>query len=310
MTLPGVSPIRSGHAAGNGATVPRGPEVGRGAAGRLHLSHGPIGVVLDISGTAPAVAAAEARAVAAFDGLLDTLVGELSGLRRPLDPARPLDGPVARRMAAAIAPYRTRFVTPMAAVAGAVADHLLAAIRAGGGITRAVVNNGGDIALWLTGAERYRIGISDYRDRGHLAGTVTIRAGDRIGGVATSGWQGRSHSLGIADAVTVLAETAAAADAAATMIANAVDLPGSPRIHRRAAHELAPDSDLGDRLVTVEVGALTEAEKDRALAAGVDCAGDVVAMGAARAVFLVLQGRVRTVATGSAARIDTAREET
>ena len=66
-------------------------------------------------------------------------------------------------------------------------------------------------------------------------------------GVATSGWRGRSFSLGIADAVTVLAATAAAADAAATIIANAVDLPGHPAIARRPASELEDDSDLGDR---------------------------------------------------------------
>ena len=53
-------------------------------------------------------------------------------------------------------------------------------------------------------------------------------------GIATSGWRGRSFSLGIADAVTVLAATAAEADAAATMIANAVDLPGHPGDHARA----------------------------------------------------------------------------
>ena len=53
-------------------------------------------------------------------------------------------------------------------------------------------------------------------------------------GIATSGWRGRSFSLGIADAVTVLAATAAEADAAATVIANAVDLPGHPAIDTRA----------------------------------------------------------------------------
>ena len=68
--------------------------------------------------------------------------------------------------------------------------------------------------------------------------------------------------------MTVLARTAAAADAAATIIANAVDLPGHPAVHRRPAIELAPDSDLGERLVTVDVGALTPAEVGQALAGG------------------------------------------
>ncbi len=96
-----------------------------------------------------------------------------------------------------------------------------------------------------------------------LLGRAAIRAGDGIRGIATSGWRGRSHSLGIADAVTVLAATASAADAAATIIANAVDLPGHPAIARRPARALSPDSDLGTRLVTVGVGALPAAEIDR-----------------------------------------------
>ena len=75
-------------------------------------------------------------------------------------------------------------------------------------------------------------------------------------GVATSGWRGRSFSLGIADAVTVFAGTAAVADAAATLIANAVDLPGHPAFARAPARRCDPQSDLGERLVTVDVGPL------------------------------------------------------
>ena len=39
------------------------------------------------------------------------------------------------------------FITPMVAVAGSVADYILDAM--GGGLDRAIVNNGGDIALHL-----------------------------------------------------------------------------------------------------------------------------------------------------------------
>jgi ApbE superfamily uncharacterized protein (UPF0280 family) len=78
----------------------------------------------------------------------------------------------------------------------------------------------------------------------------------------------RSFSFGIADAVTVLAETAAAADAAATIIANKVDLPGHPAIRRMPASEIDPDSDLGDRPVTLNVGRLFESDIRAALLAG------------------------------------------
>ena len=88
-----------------------------------------------------------------------------------------------------------------------------------------------------------------------------------IGGIATSGWRGRSLSLGIADSVTVLAQNAAAADVAASLIANAITI-SSPAITRQPAASLVPDSDLKDRLVTVDVGPLSADEIDHALAAG------------------------------------------
>src|SRR5260370_29537491 len=102
-------------------------------------------------------------------------------------------------------------------------------------------------------------------DRPSLLGTTTVYSEDLVRGIATSGWRGRSFSLGIADAVTVLAAQAAAADAAATIIANAVDLPGHPAIVRVPARELAPDSDLGDMPVTQGVGELAGEEVNQAL---------------------------------------------
>lgn len=268
------------------------PWIGRtGGTGRLRLVQGPIDLILDLAGPVRSVRGAEARAVAAFDGVLESLAGELALLRRPAGTGPAPAGPIARSMAAAVTPYSHWFITPMAAVAGAVADHILAALREETGLDRAVVNNGGDIALWLGSGQGYRIGVSDCRSQARSA-VIDVRAGDGIGGVATSGWRGRSHSLGIADAVTVLAATAAAADAAATMIANAVDLPGHPGIERRPACVLAPDSDLGDRPVTIAVPVLDPADREAALMAGACRAREVIAMGGAHAVFLTLQGQV------------------
>ncbi len=264
--------------------------------GRLRLVHGPIDLILDLAGPVAEVAAAEAAAARAFAGLLEALVAELPLLRTGVTPASPdPEGPVARRMMAAVRPHAEAFVTPMAAVAGAVADHILAAIRDAADLRRAMVNNGGDIAIHLAPGEGCRIGIHDHCHFGRLAGVVEIAAADGIGGVATSGWRGRSHSLGIADAVTVLAATAAGADAAATMIANAVDLPGSPQVTRRPARELAPDSDLGDRLVTVGVGTLSRARAAHALDRGAAHARTLLDRGLIRAAFLVLAGQGRSV---------------
>ncbi|MDE0718020.1 MAG: hypothetical protein OXH64_08795, partial [Rhodospirillaceae bacterium] len=176
-------------------------------------------------------------------------------------------GSTARRMAAACAPHGGSFVTPMAAVAGAVADEVLAAGIAGRNLSRAYVNNGGDIALHLAPGERFRTGMVALGEAPEAAGIAEIGSGDGIAGLATSGWRGRSLSLGIADSVTVLAGNAAAADVAATLIANAVDI-DSPAVKRIPARELDPDSDLGARPVTVDVGVLRAAEISAALAAG------------------------------------------
>src|SRR5271168_5064542 len=240
--------------------------------GRRHFHDGPIDLVIEAFGEARAVEAAYAAAWQRFATVLDELCTELPLLRAPSTPTSPRPrGVIARRMAAAVAPFHaSRFVTPMAAVAGAVAEEILDAMTSAARLTRAYVNDGGDIALHLEPGETFAIGMVDRADRPSLFGRATIRASDPVRGVATSGWRGRSFSLGIADAVTVLASSAAGADAAATLIANAVDIPRHPAIRRAPARDLDPQSDLGERRVTVAVGPLTPCEIERALASGME----------------------------------------
>jgi ApbE superfamily uncharacterized protein (UPF0280 family) len=172
-------------------------------------------------------------------------------------------------MGDAIAPLCVdRFITPMAAVAGAVAEEILSAMTAAAPLRRAYVNNGGDIALHLLPGESLTVGMVDRPDRPSLIGSARITARDHVRGVATSGWRGRSFSLGIADAVTVLAPTAAMADAAATLLANAVDLPGHAAVRRAPANSRDPQSDLGEIPVTIGVGELAQSDIAAALAAG------------------------------------------
>jgi hypothetical protein len=181
----------------------------------------------------------------------------------------------------------------MAAVAGAVAEEILQVMTEAASLSRAYVNDGGDIAIHLSAGENFRIGMIERPDRPSLFGTVRLEANDRVRGIATSGWRGRSFSLGIADAVTVLADRAAMADAAATIIANAVDLPGNPAITRVAACEIAPDNDLGERLVTRDVGELAAYEIDIALASGLAAAKECIARGLVVAAAICLQGETR-----------------
>jgi ApbE superfamily uncharacterized protein (UPF0280 family) len=157
-------------------------------------------------------------------------------------------------------------------------------------LDRAYVNNGGDIALHLAGGETFTVGLMDRPDSHGVMQTMMVHADDTSCGVATSGRHGRSFSLGIADAVTVLARTASQADAAATIIANAVDLPGHPAILRCPAHDLQPDSDLGARLVTRDVSELSACEIEAAMEAGAACARQLLAMGLIDRAALRLQG--------------------
>jgi ApbE superfamily uncharacterized protein (UPF0280 family) len=266
---------------------------------RLHLQDGPIDLIIEARGGEADVRMAYRAATRRFTGLLDELCAELAELRKPADPVRcALKGVVARRMYAAVAPFANHcFITPMAAVAGAVAEEILGAICEVAELDRAYVNNGGDIALHLARNEEFKIGLMDRPDQDGVLRTLTIDADDPVRGVATSGRHGRSFSLGIADAVTVLACTAAQADAAATVIANAVDLPSHPAIVRRPANELQPDSDLGARLVTREVGKLSDGEVARALESGARQARHLLGSGLIEAAVLRLCGEIVTVGT-------------
>jgi ApbE superfamily uncharacterized protein (UPF0280 family) len=264
---------------------------------RLHLHDGPIDLIVEAFGAPRQVNAAYRAACSRFVSVLDELCGELSFLRRACSEESPWpQGVVARRMTAAVKPYAAEhFITPMAAVAGAVAEEILATMVSVANLSRAYVNNGGDIALHLSPGETFVVGMVDRPDHPSLMGASTVRAFDPVRGIATSGWRGRSFSFGIADAVTVLADRAAAADAAATIIANAVNLPGHPAVVRVPACELAPDTDLGAWPVTQAVGELTVEEVNQALAAGSRTAQLLLRMGLIRSAALSLQGETRVV---------------
>ena len=164
--------------------------------GRLHLNEGPIDLILWADGDEPEVAAAFIQACDRFDGLLEDLVAELTQLRSPVRPGQPaLTGSTAQRMRRAIDSYGDIFVTPMAAVAGAVADEILAAMTAGRDLRRAYVNNGGDIALHLNADETLSIGAVSSLEDAVPDGMLRIAGTQSIRGIATSGMDGRSFSV-------------------------------------------------------------------------------------------------------------------
>ncbi|CAN7449944.1 UPF0280 family protein [Rhizobium sp. LjRoot30] len=277
------------------------------ADGRLHLQHGPIDLIIGVDGCGDdsrhaAFSAAEQR----FQTVLQELVAELPMLKAEMraDTAM-LKGSVARRMQQAVRPFAaTHFITPMAAVAGAVADEILDAMlmpfASGERPARIYVNNGGDIALHLEAEASFQVKIA--REDGATLGYFRVEGSSPQRGIATSGRGGRSLSFGIADSVTILAGNAAAADAAASLVGNAVDLPGHPAIERVPAIDLIDDSDLGSRLVVRACGRLASGEVESALARGVEEADRFIAAGhiARAALFLQDQARIAEVPRGLA----------
>jgi uncharacterized protein len=271
---------------------------------RLHLHDGPIDLILGADGSRENISAAYEAASRRFVSILDELCSELTLLRSQVHKGSPIpQGTIAQSMYRAVLPHsECSFITAMAAVAGAVAEAVLSAMTSAAELERAYVNNGGDIALHLSPGERYAIGMVERPDRASLFGSLEISAADEVRGIATSGWRGRSFSLGIADAVTVLAESAAAADAAATVIANAVNLPGHPAIARVPAREIAPDSDLGQLLVTRDVAPLASADITAALNPGARMAETLCRKGLIYSAALCLQKQTRLV-TGHAVQL-------
>ncbi|TXL70978.1 UPF0280 family protein [Vineibacter terrae] len=275
--------------------MPQGPQVAHLADGRLHLQHGPIDLIIQAWGAADEVDAAYRQAIARFADVLEALVRELAILRAPVGDAFPMVAdPVARRMAEAVWPYRDVYITPMAAVAGAVADEMLAAMVQGRDLAKAYVNNGGDIAFHLAQGESLSTAVVANIAVPSRDAVATLAADMPVRGLATSGWRGRSFSLGIADSATILAGTAAVADAAATIVGNAI-LVDHPAVERRPASSLRDDTDLGALLVTTAVGPLPAHAVAAALDAGAAQARRLQARGLIVGAALSLQGAWRLV---------------
>jgi hypothetical protein len=262
--------------------------------GRQHLQHGPIDLVIRAEGPAEEVTRAYDQAAECFGPVLGGLVGELPVLKRPLGSAPPsVTGPVARLMVRAVWPYRERFITPMAAVAGGVAHHVLEHLLEGRRLRRAYVNNGGDIAFWLAAGQSLTLGVVSRLDAPQVDRRVTVPDASPVRGVATSGWGGRSFSLGIADAVTIFAADAPTADAAATIVANAVTV-RHPGIRQVPANTIQEDSDLGALPITVAVDIHDPEVLAKALDGGAREAQRLVDTGTILGALLFLGGQCRS----------------
>ena len=269
---------------------------------RLHLQHGPIDIIAHVDAPEEVRKRLYTSASNRFSTVLVELVAEMDLLKQPWSADLPdPKGGIAQKMCFAVRGSDI-FVTPMAAVAGAVADEVLKAMLYEAKnqdpcleeIQRMYVNNGGDIAFWLNAGESFSIGVVDNPGIPELNARVSLAYESPVRGIATSGWRGRSQSLGIADAVTVLAGSAAIADAAATLIANDVNV-DYPGILKRPASEVKDESDLGMLPVTVDVPPLPVDQISEALKRGAQTAGNFIRTGKIEAAYLSLQKQTLVV---------------
>ena len=230
-----------------------------------------------------------------FETVLDELVLELKSLRQEVSSADDAKSPIAKRMIIAARKFNDEFVTPMAAVAGSVADEIVEIGWKSSSLKKLYVNNGGDIAFRVGSGEQVVVGVTKSVIDPTLIGRLHFSAGSNVRGIATSGFGGRSRTFGIADAVTVVGSCAADADVAATLIANHVSLGDHPQVKVIAANSVDATSDLGDRLVTSSVGNLTKQEIETALDNGEHRANELYAKQLISGAFLALRGSVRSV---------------
>ena len=162
---------------------------------------------------------------------------------------------ISMRMMESVRMIGDKDLTPMAAVAGSIADEVadrLFAMETG----KVIVDNGGDIAIRLSGLERAKVGLRTDLNSKEISHIMELDARSLSWGVATSGLGGRSFTKGIASAATVVAKTSSKADAAATSIANACFC-RDKNIVQVPAGLINPDTDIPDIPVTVSVGELS-----------------------------------------------------
>jgi ApbE superfamily uncharacterized protein (UPF0280 family) len=196
---------------------------------------------------------------------------------------------VIRRMIDATRKMGESDLTPLAAVAGAASDVVADFLISRGG-TKVIVDNGGDIALRLREGEVVRVGVKTDIHAKSPAYFIPIDAGSGVGGVATSGFGGRSFTKGIASAATILSANASLADAAATVVGNCTNVE-DPGIVRSRAETIYPDTDIAGEWVTTRVGPLPAERVEEALENGLKKARALCAQGLIQGALIAVKQR-------------------
>jgi len=202
---------------------------------------------------------------------------------------------VPRKMVDAVKVIDEVSLTPMAAVAGSVADALKEFLK-NEGLDLISVNNGGDISIFNKNVRELKIDIGDIHTGESSPHLLSIEQITDYG-LATSGFGGRSFTLGLADSVTVIATTGALADAAATFICNCTNTE-TDQVIRRKASEIDPLTDIPDYEVTIKINVLNNFDIMKSLENGLYNASKLKQLNYIYDAVIKLQGHMVTTIDG------------
>lgn len=196
--------------------------------------------------------------------------------------------PLALKMVASVQAVGDADLTPMAAVAGTMAD-AVADFLLNRGMTRVLVENGGDVSIRSCDGGPVTVGIRPRVDSPAISHALVLGPERTAWGVATSGFGGRSLTRGVLDAASVVAADASLADAAATAVANAGCI-ADDSVVRKPAEALDPHTDIAGLDVTFLVGRLAEESKQRAVDLSMRRAEQLIANRIIFGAFVACQG--------------------
>lgn len=202
---------------------------------------------------------------------------------------------VPRKMVEAVKAIDEASLTPMAAVAGSLADALKEFLK-NEGLDFVSVNNGGDISIFNKKGRGLKIDIGDIHTGESSPYILNVEQLTNYG-LATSGFGGRSFTLGLADSVTVIASTAAVADAAATFICNCTNTE-SEQVVRQKALDVDPSTDIPDDNVTISIGQLNYIDILNSLDNGLGIAANKIKLKHIYDAVIKLQGHMVTTING------------
>ena len=219
-------------------------------------------------------------------------VARLRGLLRQRFSKLPdsLDNSLAIKMIRSILAVGDEDLTPMAAVAGTIGD-AVADFLFSRGMTKVVLDNGGDVAVRLQEGASVTVGIRPEIGKQGISNVIGLDSRLPSWGVTTSGLGGRSLTRGIASASTVIAESASLADAATTAVANA-SFVEDEKVIQRPAEEIDPETDIAGLPVTVKVGPLSEETKAVAVSRAIGRAKELIKRDIIFGAYVAVQGKV------------------